>query len=146
MPTKSKNILFAIITSLFIAATLTACSDDKPTKIAKSTKNTHNDFDHTHGSEVSDLKKHKFEHQFAEQCVTREIQNSVNKENDRKRFAKPCLCIATRIMKNLTAVEAEKFLIEKKSTQSLKTSFDEAAYFCLQEKKQAKSPQLFGRK
>ena len=103
-------------------------------------------FDHSHGSDVSDLKKHTFEHKFAKQCVEREVRNSVNKANDRKRYAKPCMCIAKRIMKNLTAVEAEKFLVEKKSTQSLKMSFDEAAYFCLQTKAKVKSPVLFGKK
>jgi len=143
MPIKTNNIIFALVTSLFIAATLTGCSDDEQSGISKKTQ-IH--FDHAHGSEVSDLIKHKFEHKFAEQCVQREIQNSVNKADERKRFAKPCLCIATRIMRDLTAVEAEKFLIEKKSTQSLKMSFDEAAYFCLQNKAQAKSPVLFGRK
>jgi hypothetical protein len=56
------------------------------------------------------------------------------------------MCIARRIMKDLTAVEAEKFLVEKKSTQSLKMSFDEAAYFCLQIKAKPKSPVIFGKK
>jgi hypothetical protein len=78
--------------------------------------------------------------------VEREVRNSVNKANDRKRYAKPCMCIARRIMKDLTAVEAEKFLVEKKSTQSLKMSFDEAAYFCLQIKAKPKSPVIFGKK
>jgi len=145
MPNKSKRFIFTLVTSLFIATLLTACSDDKAQEEAK-TKALHNYFDHTHGDDVSDLVKHKFEHKFAEQCVKREIKDSVNKEDDRKRYAKPCLCIATRIMKDLTAVEAEKFLVEKKSTQSLKMSFDEAAYFCLQDKTKAKSPVLFGRK
>lgn len=145
MPIKTKNTLFKLLFGLFIAVALTACSDDKPKKVvATSTHN--NNFDHSHGSEVSNLIKHKFEHQFAEQCVEREVKNSVNKADDRKRFAKPCLCIATRIMKDLTAVEAEKFLVEKKSTQSLKMSFDEAAFFCLQSKVKTKGPVLFGRK
>ena len=143
MPIKTKNFIFALLTSLVMSATLTACSDDKPKKAAKSERIT---FDHAHGSEVSDLKKHTFEHKFAKQCVEREVRNSINKENDRKRFEKPCLCIATRIMRNLTAVEAEKFLVEKKSTQSLKMSFDEAAYFCLQTKAKPQATVLFGKK
>ena len=49
-------------------------------------------------------------------------------------------------MRNLTAVEAEKFLVEKKSTQSLKMSFDEAAYFCLQTKAKPQATVLFGKK
>lgn len=138
---KQKRFISALVSSFVISAVLTACSDDEPKKIAKST---HNIFDHSHGAEVSDLKKHKFEHDFAKQCVARELRLSPNQSQDKNRFDKPCLCIATRIMKDLTAVEAEKFLVEKKSTQSLKMSFDEAAYFCLQSK--AKSPKLFGKK
>jgi len=143
MPSKIKNFIFTLASILILSVTLTACSDDEPKQTAKTE---HNYFDHSHGAEVSDLKKHKFEHDFAEQCVAREIKNSINKENDRKRFEKPCLCIATRIMKNLTAVEAEKFLVEQKNTQSLKMSFDEAAYFCLQDKAKPKAPALFGKK
>lgn len=140
MPIKPQNFIIFFLSCLFVVSTLTACSDDNQNKSEKIT------FDHSHGSEVSDLKKHTFEHKFADQCVEREIKNSVNKENDRKRFAKPCLCIATRIMKNLTTVEAEKFLVEKKSTQSLKMSFDEAAYFCLQNKVKPRAKVIFGKK
>ena len=144
MSIKIKNFIFVLLTSLFISVTLSACSDDKPKKGVKSEKKV--SFDHSHGSDVSDLKKHMFEHKFASQCVEREVRNSVNKRNDRKRYAKPCMCIAKRIMKDLTAVEAEKFLVERKSTQSLKMSFDEAAYFCLQTKAKVKSPAIFGKK
>jgi hypothetical protein len=139
MPFKPNSFNLSLLASLVLSVTLTACSDDEP-------KTEHNYFDHTHGAEVSDLEKHKFEHKFAEQCVARETKNSVNKDIDKKRFEKPCLCIATRIMKNLTAVEAKKFLVEQKNTQSLKMSFDEAAYFCLKDKTKQKSPDLFGKK
>ncbi|KAF3980924.1 MAG: hypothetical protein HFP81_10865 [Methylococcales symbiont of Hymedesmia sp. n. MRB-2018] len=130
---KVKNFIFLVLTSLVMSSLLTACSEDKP-EIK---------FDHSH-SNIGSLKKHTFEHKFADQCVARELKNSVNKKEDKKRFQKSCLCIATRIMRNLTEVEAEKFLVEKKNTQSLKMSFDEAAYFCLQ--KTAKAPILFNRK
>ncbi|KAF3976990.1 MAG: hypothetical protein HFP77_09310 [Methylococcales symbiont of Iophon sp. n. MRB-2018] len=134
MPNKKvKNFVFLVLTSLVMSSLLTACSDDE-TKIK---------FDHPH-SNIGSLKKHTFEHKFADQCVARELKNSVNKKENKKRFQKSCLCIATRVMRNLTEVEAEKFLVEKKNTQSLKMSFDEAAYFCLQ--KTAKAPVLFGRK
>jgi len=132
---KIKKLICLLLGSIFISIILTACSDDEP-KIT---------FDHSH-SNIGSLKKHTFEHKFADQCVERETRNSVNKEEDRKRYAKPCLCIATRIMRNLTEVEAEKFLVEKKNTQSLKMSFDEAAYFCLQKTANPKEPVLFGRK
>lgn len=128
--------------------TISGCSDDKPVQSSakSSVSKEHNPFDHSHGAEVTDLVKHKFEHDFAEQCVERELQNSINKDNDKKRFAKPCLCIATYMMKDLTAVEAEKFLQEHKNTQSLRIRFENAAYHCLQEKKKPKAPQIFGKR
>ena len=101
---------------------------------------------HSDEGEIRASKKHKFEREFAQQCVEREIKNSINKDNDRKRFKKPCLCIATRMMKDLTTDEAEKFIAEQKNTQSLRMSFDEAAFFCLQNKPKPKSPTLFGKK
>lgn len=112
-----------LLSGLFILTLLIACSDEEITE--KIT------FNHPHNVDIN-KKKHTFEHKFASQCVAREIKNSVNPKADKKRFDKPCLCIATRIMKNLTAVEAKKFLQEQKNTHSLKMSFDEAAYFCLQ--------------
>jgi len=50
------------------------------------------------------------------------------------------------MLKDLTAIEAEKFIKENKSTQSLRIRFENAAYHCLQEKEQPKSPQLFNRR
>jgi hypothetical protein len=138
MLNKTKNFTFSLIISVFLSTMLVACSDDEP-KNAKIT------FDHPHGSDVSNFRKHTFEHKFADQCVKRETQNSVNKKEDEKRFSEPCMCIATRIMRNLTEEEAEKFLDEKKNTQSLKMSFDEAAYFCLQKQAKPKGPKLFGK-
>lgn len=134
MSIKSKKRIFTLLTSLILSATLTACSDDK-SKQASS--------DHKHSKEVN-MVKHKFEHQFAEQCIQRELKNSDNKQNVRNRFAKPCMCIAKRVMKDLTTVQAEKFVNEKKNTHTMTMNFDEAAYFCLQSK--AKSPVLFGKK
>ena len=136
--------IFALTAAFVVAVSLIGCSDDKPKTVAK--KAEHNPFDHSHGAEVSDLVKHKFEHDFAKQCVEREIKNSINKDVDKKRYAKPCLCIATYMMKDLTAVEAEKFLKENKNTQSLRIRFENAAYNCLQKKTQPKSPQLFGKR
>lgn len=121
MTTSIKYILFCLLPLL-----LFACSDE--TLPSKSTTK----FDHQHSATINP-KKHNFEHKFAKQCVQRELKNSKNQYQD-NRFDKPCMCIAKRIMRNLTAVEAKKFLHEKKSTHSLKMSFDEAAYFCLQDK------------
>ncbi len=115
------NILF----SLILTVSLYGCSDDDvPTKVA---------FDHAH-DDVTDMEKHKFEHQFAEECMEREVLNSGDPTTNKYRFEKPCMCIATYMMKDLTAVEAEKFLKEKKDTQSLRIRFESAAYHCLQKK------------
>lgn len=133
-----------LLSALFFAALLGGCSDDKPKSAAK--KAVHNPFDHSHDATVTDLEKHKFEHDFAEQCVQRETMNSVNKAEDELRYAKPCMCIARFMMKDLTAVEAEKFLEEHKNTQSLRIRFENAAYHCLQQNTQPKSPKLFGKR
>jgi hypothetical protein len=97
-------------------------------------------------SSASDQEKNIFEKEFTEQCIAREIKNSINKDIDRKRFEKPCNCIAGQIIKNLTAVDAENFLVEKKNTQSMRINFDKAAYFCLQNKPLPKAPNLFRKK
>jgi len=101
---------------------------------------------HAHVTEVTSVEKHKFEHEFAKQCVDRELSNSVNKEHDRQRFEESCMCIAEFMMKDLTAIEAEKFLAENKSAQSLRIRFDTAAYHCLQESELPQEPELFGKK
>ncbi len=143
MNNKSKLTLQTILLSAALALILTGCSDDEPKQQASKA---HNPWDHSHEAEVTDIQKHVFEHEFAAECVDREVKNSINKDNDRKRFAKPCMCIATFMMKDLTAIEAEKFLKEKKTTQSLRIRFESAAYHCLQEKEQPKSLQLFNRR
>jgi len=143
MNNKNKLRLKTIFVSASLALLLSACSDDEPKQQAAKA---HNRWDHSHDAVVTDVQKHVFEHDFAEQCVEREVSKSINKDNDRKRFAKPCMCIATFMMKDLTAVEAEKFLKENKSTQSLRIRFENAAYHCIQDKQQAKSPQIFNRR
>jgi len=143
MNNKNKLRIKTIFVSTILALILNGCSDDEPKQQAKKV---HNPWDHSHDATVTDIQKHVFEHDFAEQCVEREISQSINKDNDRKRFSKPCMCIATFMMKDLTAVEAEKFLKENKSTQSLRIRFENAAYHCLQDKQQPKSPQLFNRR
>ncbi len=143
MNNKNKIRLKTILISVGFALLLNACSDDTPKQQAKKV---HNPWDHSHDAVVTDVQKHAFEHDFAQQCVAREVRQSINKENDRKRFTKPCMCIAKFMMKDLTAVEAEKFLKENKTTQSLRIRFENAAFHCLQEKQQPQSPQLFNRR
>jgi len=133
--------LFHVFFICFTVTILAGCSSEE----SQSTKNGENTFDHSHGSDVPDLEKHKFEHKFADQCVGREIKNSANKEYDKARLEKTCLCIATKMMKDLTAAEAEKFLGENKNTRSLQIRFDNAAYHCLQKTQRPGAPIIFKR-
>ena len=137
-----KRLLALTIGGVFAVA-LSACSDDKAqtTSAAQSVSKakpaaTHNPnpFDHSGEAKVTESEKQRFEREFASQCVNREIKNSDNKESDKERFAKPCTCIATFMMKDLTAQEAEKFLTEHENPQSLRIKYENAAYHCLQEK------------
>ncbi len=87
--------------------------------------------------------KGKFKKEFSEDCVAREIRNSVNKENDRKRFEKTCDCIANYMSNHLTDDEAEEYLRDDNHTRSLQIRFDTAAYHCLQEAEQPDGPVIF---
>jgi hypothetical protein len=139
---RSKKFCLVVVTSVVMALAVSGCSDDEE---KATTKAGHNPFDHSHDVVVTDVQKHTFEHEFAEECVNREIKNSVNKDVDRARYTEPCMCIATFLMKDLTADEAKKFMVEHKNTQSLVIKYESAAYHCLQEKVPPKEPQLFGR-
>lgn len=144
-----KTLLFAVLTALMLTGSLSGCSSDKPSTDTKATsakqKPAHNPFDHSHDEVVTDVIKHQFEHEFADQCVARELKNSVNPDVDKQRLDKDCMCISKYLMKDLSADEAKIFLKEHQSAQSLSIKFDAAAYFCLQNKQQPKGPQLFGR-
>lgn len=138
----------SVLAGLFVvlAVLSTSCSDSDQKAGDKRPTAAQKQFDHAHGREVSDLEKHKFEHDFAEQCIEREIARSGGEEGDSARFAKPCMCIARYMMKDLTAKEAQKFLKEHKNTQSLQIRFENAAYHCLQQKAQTKAPTIFQRR
>jgi len=145
---KNNNFLIAFMGALTLCLAVTGCSEEKEQKadIQKpAAKAERNPFDHSHDVEVTDVEKHKFEHDFAEQCVQRELRNSTDKAADEARWKEPCMCIATYLMKDLTADEAGKFITEHKNTQSLVIKFENAAYHCLQAKAQPKGPKLFGR-
>lgn len=131
--------MFAVLTGIAISLAVTGCSDDKSEKTAPA-QVVHNPFDHSHEVEVTDVQKHKFEHDFSAQCVDRELKNSTNKENDEKRISESCMCIAKYMMKDLTAQEAEKFMTEHENPQSLRIKFESAAYHCLQEKVPPREP------
>lgn len=141
-----KQNFFSVFFCVILALVLTACSSEDEKLPAAQANKARVKFDHSHGNEVTDLEKHKFEHVFAKQCVNRELRNSINKDIDKQRYEKTCMCIATFMMKDLTAQEAEKFLKEKKNTRSLQIRFDNAAYHCLQKNIKQKSPTIFQRR
>jgi hypothetical protein len=145
IPHANLKFLLAIVVSAALATAMLGCSSDKSEKSSKSSKTVNNPFDHSHDVAVTDMEKHQFEHDFADQCVHRELANSTDKTADEKRWSEPCMCIATYLMKDLTAAEAEMFLKENKSTQSLVIKFQSAAYHCLQAKPLPKGPKLFGK-
>ncbi len=93
-------------------------------------------------AKVSDNEKQDFEKAFAAQCVARELKNSTNPEYDKKRVSEACECVGTFLMKNLTAVEAEKFMVEHQNSQSLTIKYENAAYHCLQQKAPHQTPHI----
>jgi len=159
---KIKSVLFALMTSMSLLL-LNACSDDQSLGDVKDTQNkaaktstpppepvakekpVHNPFDHSHDEVVTDVVKHQFEHEFADQCVARELKSSNNPDVDKPRLDKDCMCISKYLMKDLSSDEARKFLKEHENTHSLQIKFDAAAYFCLQNKQLPKGPQIFGK-
>lgn len=134
--TFTKKFFFTALAGFVIAVSINGCSDDKEKTLpVKASRNpVHNPFDHSHDIPVTDVQKHKFEHEFAAQCVDRELKNSVNKEEDKERFSKTCMCVATDMMKDLTAQEAEKFLKEHENPRSLQIKYESAVYHCTQQK------------
>lgn len=135
--------LFLVLAVLLTAA----CSDDKPaTEKKMQTDGVHNEpISHTLlNSTASSSDKQKFENEFAKQCVARELKNSNNPDVEEPRVAKACECIATFMMKDLTAIEAEKFLTEHQGSQSLTIKYENAAYHCLQQKA-PQPPHLFSK-
>jgi hypothetical protein len=107
----AKKRLLIVVTALLV----NACSGDDPAEKATA------------------LEKHKFEREFADDCVARELKNKTNTASDKPRLEKSCRCIAQHMMKNLTGIEAEKVLEDDSDTQSLRIRFESAAYSCLQE-------------
>lgn len=144
---KLKSSLFVLLTCLSITF-ISACSDDKAVeenRTANTSKPVHNPFDHSHDEIVTDVTKHQFEHEFADQCIAREIKHSANPDVEKHRFDKDCMCIAKYLMKDLSAEDAKRFLKEHQNTHSLQIKFDAAAYFCVQNKQQPKGPHIFGK-
>lgn len=139
--TITKKINFAALACMVIALSVTACSDDKEKDKTSKAKPEETSVSHSLLKVTpSDTEKLKFEKEFAAQCVTRELNNSANKEADKQRINQSCTCIATFLMKDLTAIEAEKFMKEHENAQSLRIKYENAAYHCLQEKVPPQEP------
>ncbi len=145
-PISTKKTCIAALAGIVIALSITGCSDDKEKTLSAKPATTHtatavhNPFDHSHDVQVTDIQKHKFEHDFAKQCVQRELKHFDNKEADEAKYTQPCMCIAKFLMKDLTAEEAEKFIGEHKNAQSLVIKYENAAYHCLQQNAHPKGP------
>jgi hypothetical protein len=161
---KNRSNHFLLVLSLLTVIFISACSDDNEevvvvansagTDTSKSVENYKMApaklSDKQYYQEMSQpldkatwSEKGKFKKEFSEDCVVREIRNSVNKENDRKRFEKTCDCIANYMSDHLTDDEAEEYLRDDNHTRSLQIRFDAAAYHCLQEAKQPDGPVIF---
>ncbi|MGD0960283.1 MAG: hypothetical protein ABSB19_10790 [Methylomonas sp.] len=146
MNNNTKKCFFLLIISV-LALFISACSDDKTANNAseKPANAKHVKVNHVDPGEASTSVKEQFTAKFAQNCVKRELKNSVNKDVDEKRFTDSCTCIAKKIAEDLADVDAEKYLQEHEDTQTLEIKFDHAAYFCLQNKPQPKGPHLFGK-
>jgi hypothetical protein len=152
--TTPQKILIALAGAV-IAVSLLGCSDEEKPKQPETAaqqvtsdsgeKIVSKDSPHDSTPEAEESQKQKFEHEFASQCVDRELNNASNKIEDASKITKSCECISAYIMKDLTDEEAEKFLKEHEHPQSLRIKFEAAAYECLQEKAQPAGPKMFGR-
>ena len=136
-----KNLISALV-SVTLSVSLAGCSDDKE----KPKQTSDEPVSHQLlNAPVTIAEKQKFEHEFAQQCEKRELKTSANPDADKDRIEKACECIATFMMKDLTAIEAEKFLAEHESAQSLRIKYENAAYHCLQQNAHPAGPD-FSRK
>ena len=132
---------------------VSACSSDKPDdKTSAANKMQTNGVEkktpisHTLlNTQTTASDKQRFEQAFSSQCVARELKHSNNPDNDQPRLTKDCECIATFMMKDLTAIEAEKFLTEHQNSQSLTIKYENAAYHCLQQKASPPVTHLFSK-
>jgi len=129
----TKNLFLAALTSSIFALFVTGCSDSEKEQKKTPVKTVFNPFDHSQDAPVTVAEKHKFHDAFAAQCVTRELKNSVNLEEDKVRFTKSCECVTTFMLKDLTDEEVEKYLDEHENPRSLQIKFNSAAYHCAQQ-------------
>ncbi len=143
----NKVLVCVLVSALTVIAG--GCSSDEPetakTGTAANTAKPAKKENKIDYGEASDSVKNKFIKTFAQNCVTRELKNSVNPDVDQPRFQQSCGCIAEHIAEDLAEVDAEKYLDDHEDTHTLQIKFDSAAFFCLQNKPQPKGPHLFGK-
>ena len=95
--------------------------------------------------EASKSVKEDFIEKFTEVCVEREMKTAVNPDIEEKRAQENCGCIANYIAENLSDADAEKYIDDGVDSRTMQIKFDTATFFCLQNKKQFKGPQIFGK-
>jgi hypothetical protein len=151
-----KSGLRSLVTVLFSLTLVAGCSDDKPQdsktpEVSGSglsqAKNDaiSRDSPQDPTPEAEDDQKKQFQHDFAAQCVERELNNSQNQSSDADKITKACDCIAKYVTQDLTDEEAKKFLADHDNPQSLRIKYEAGAYECLQEKTKLAEPKLFGK-
>ncbi len=144
----TKNLLIGLILPGFIIA----CSDDKSATTSQPSATQSTSQSSKEGisvdsptdatPEANESQKEKFQHDFAAQCVERELNNSQNQITDAEKINKACDCISAFIMEDLTDEEAKKYLSEHEHPQSLRIKYEAAAYECLQEKAKSEEPKI----
>ena len=126
---------------------LTACSSEEPQtqQTAAAQAPSKHQPDIVIKDEASKSVKQDFTEKFTEVCVERELKTAVNPDNEEKRARENCGCIAQYIAENLADVDAEKYIETGEDSRTMQIKFDTATFFCLQNKKKFKGPQLFGK-
>lgn len=124
-----KTLLPVLLATLVLGFTV-GCSDEKPEVPVQTKKEAFDPFDHSKDEKITKSEKQEFEKFFAEKCIKDEMTAT---GGDRQKFERPCHCMATYLMKDLTAKEAEKFVEEHENPVSLTLKENAAAYHCLQE-------------
>lgn len=135
---KPINFPILALSSVVLISLLSGCADEENSAPK-------NNLSPAAGGVVTDVEKESFENTFTKECVQRELKHSKNTNKDVDKLNKTCACISKHMLGDLTEVEADKFLKERKNTQSMRIRYDEAAYDCLQEDQVQPAPELFSR-
>jgi len=142
---KTRKTSYLLATLIISTLTIVGCSSDEAETPKTSAGTAKKAVHRVDSGEATEPEKRQFEKEFSAKCVARELKNSNNKDVDQKRFEETCDCIAEHIMKDLSEIDAEKYLEDHEDTHTLQIKFDAAAFFCLQNKPQPKGPHLFGK-